>query len=339
MLVVGAEQAELIESLGGQLPGVTHVVQVEGVLRDGHLDWEAVMLADDAVAFESVTVEADELAWLAYTAGTTGRAKGAMLTHGVLIFEVLGMLADFFPLHAAHVGMHAAPLTHGSGHVALVFTAKGCRQVILARSGFNTAQFLETVERHRVNALFLVPTVIKMIVEHPDVARRDLSSLSWIFYGGSPMYVDDLRRAHATLGSIFIQGFGQTESPMTGTYLPAAEHHLDGPHANRLQSCGRARTGVQIRILDADDRPLPPGHIGKICIRGGSVMKGYWRRPQESAETLRNGWLHTGDVGRMDEDGYVYILDRSKDMVISGGLNIYPREIEAILLLITPRLA
>jgi acyl-CoA synthetase (AMP-forming)/AMP-acid ligase II len=255
-----------------------------------------------------------------------------MLTHAVLVFEVLGMLADFFPLGPEHVGIHAAPLTHGSGHVGLVFTAKGCGQVILSRSGFDPLGFLTLVERHRVNALFLVPTIIKLVVEHPDVDAFDLSSLRWVFYGGSPMYVEDLRRAVGKLGPIFIQGFGQTESPMTGTYLPATEHDLDGPNAHRLMSCGRVRTGIELRILDAQDQELPSGEIGEICLRGGSVMKGYWRRPDDTAETLRSGWLHTGDLGMMDRDGYVYILDRSKDMVISGGLNIYPREIEELLL-------
>ncbi|MEZ5215717.1 MAG: AMP-binding protein [Ilumatobacteraceae bacterium] len=216
--------------------------------------------------------------------------------------------------------------------MALVFVTKGCSQVILSPHGFDVAEFLRLVERHRVNALFLVPTMIKMIVDHPDVDSRDLSSLKWVFYGGSPMYVEDLRRAHAKLGNIFIQGFGQTESPMTGTVLPAVEHDPDGPLAHRLASCGRVRSGMQVRILDEDDHPVEVGAIGEICIRGGTVMKGYWRRPEETAETLRNGWLHTGDLGRMDEHGYVYILDRSKDMVISGGLNIYPREIEEMLL-------
>jgi acyl-CoA synthetase (AMP-forming)/AMP-acid ligase II len=329
-LIVGEELAEVIAALRHRLPSVEHVIQVGGDAGAGFRSWDDAMRA--TTPFESVAVEPDELAWLAYTSGTTGQPKGAMLTHGVLVFEVLGMLADFFPLDAGHVGLHAAPLTHGSGHVALVFVTKGCSQVILSRHGFDVAGFLEQVERHRVNALFLVPTMVKMIVDHPDVDRRDLSSLRWIFYGGSPMYVDDLARAHAKLGKIFIQGFGQTESPMTGTVLPAAEHDPGGPLAHRLASCGRARSGIQVRILDPDDRPVAAGEIGEICIRGGTVMKGYWRRPSESAETLRNGWLHTGDLGRMDADGYVYILDRSKDMVISGGLNIYPREIEEVLL-------
>lgn len=332
VLVVGEELADTAMSVMDQCPSVEHVIQIEGEPPEGGVSWQAVMDSYPRAEYESVTVDDGELAWLAYTSGTTGKPKGAMLTHGVLVFEVLGMLADFFPLTLENVGIHAAPLTHGSGHVALVFISKGCSQVILSKSGFDVASFLEKVERHKVNALFLVPTMIKMIVNHPDVTHRDLSSLRWVFYGGSPMYVEDLRKAREVLGNIFIQGFGQTESPMTGTVLPASEHDVDGPNAHRLASCGRARTGIAIRIVDQDDHTVGPDEIGEICIRGGTVMAGYWRRPEETQETLRGGWLHTGDVGRMDNDGYVYILDRNKDMVISGGLNIYPREIEEVLI-------
>jgi acyl-CoA synthetase (AMP-forming)/AMP-acid ligase II len=332
VLVLGEELTATAMSVIDQCPSVEHIIQIDGDPPARGIAWQEVMESHPEARFESVMVDDGDLAWLAYTSGTTGKPKGAMLTHGVLVFEVLGMLADFFPLTLENVGIHAAPLTHGSGHVALVFIAKGCSQVILSKSGFDVTSFLEQVERHGVNALFLVPTMVKMIVNHPDVTRRDLSSLKWVFYGGSPMYVDDLRRAQEVLGNIFIQGFGQTESPMTGTVLPAAEHDLDGPNAHRLASCGRARTGISIRIVDDEDRTVPNGEIGEICIRGGTVMAGYWRRQEETAEALRGGWLHTGDVGRMDEDGYVYILDRNKDMVISGGLNIYPREIEEVLI-------
>ena len=326
--------AAVIRSMRDRLPTVELVVEVDDASGDAGdvLDWARLQVEHDGTRFPEVDVDRDELAWLAYTSGTTGRPKGAMLTHGVLVFEVLGMLADFFPLGVHDVGMHAAPLTHGSGHVALVFVAAGCAQVVMPPAGFDAGLFLELVERHRVAALFLVPTVIKIVVEHQELAGRDLSSLRWIFYGGSPMYVEDIRRAHRVLGRIFNQGFGQTESPMTGTILRADEHDPDGPCAHRLASCGRARTGVQVRILDADDRVVPDGAIGEICLRGGSVMAGYWQRPEETAETLRGGWLHTGDLGRMDADGYVYVLDRSKDMVISGGLNVYPREVEEVLL-------
>ncbi len=337
VVVADRALAALLGSLRDRLPTVELVVEVSDLpeapgTTEDVMSWAGLQAAHDGTRFPEVDVDRDDLAWLAYTSGTTGRPKGAMLTHGVLVFEVLGMLADFFPLGVHDVGMHAAPLTHGSGHVALVFVAAGCGQVLMPTAGFDAGVFLELVERHRVAALFLVPTIIKVVVEHPDAARRDLSSLRWVFYGGSPMYVEDIRRAHSVLGRIFNQGFGQTESPMTGTILRAAEHDPDGPLAGRLASCGRARTGVQVRILGPGDEVVPDGEIGEICIRGASVMVGYWQRPDETAETLRGGWLHTGDLGRMDTDGYVYILDRSKDMVISGGLNVYPREVEEVLL-------
>ncbi|HLF41228.1 MAG TPA: AMP-binding protein, partial [Acidimicrobiia bacterium] len=311
-----------------------HVIQAagDGDVAPGHLVLDDLLAAHTGPRFTAVDVDDDDLAWLAYTSGTTGRPKGAMLTHKVLTFESLCALADSMRLDVEDVGMHAAPLTHGSGHNALVFTMKGCTQVILSPSGFDVERFLDWVPRYGVNALFMVPTMIKMVLDHPKVTDADLSSLKWVIYGGSPMYVEDLRKALKLFGNVFVQLFGQTESPMTGTILRTQEHELDGPRASRLASCGRARSGVQVRIVDGEDNPLPPGGVGEICIRGGSVMKGYWERPEATEETLRGGWLHTGDVGRMDEEGYVYILDRTKDMVISGGLNIYPREIEEALL-------
>jgi len=171
-----------------------------------------------------------------------------------------------------------------------------------------------------------------MVVDHPATPSADLSSLRWVMYGGAPMYVEDLKKALDLIGPVFVQIYGQTESPMTGTLLRPEEHRLDEPWAGRLASCGRARSGMGVRILGEDGRPVPLGEVGEICLRGATVMKGYWNRPDATAETLRDGWLHTGDIGRMDERGYVYILDRTRDMVISGGLNIYPREVEEVLL-------
>ncbi len=329
-IIVGPDNAELVLSMRDRLPTIEHVIEA-GAKAVGSLALEDLIDAHSGKPFTAVDVAPDELAWLAYTSGTTGRPKGAMLTHEVLIFESLAALADSMRLDVEDVGMHAAPLTHGSGHNALVFTMKGCSQVLHQPSGFDVELFLEQVPKYGVNALFMVPTMIKMVIDHPLAAETDLSSLRWVIYGGAPMYVEDLRKALSMFGSVFVQLFGQTESPMTGTILRAQEHVLDGPLAERLGSCGRPRAGVQVRILDESDQQVPPGETGEICIRGGSVMKGYWERPEETAETLRGGWLHTGDIGRMDEAGYVYILDRTKDMVISGGLNIYPREIEEVL--------
>jgi acyl-CoA synthetase (AMP-forming)/AMP-acid ligase II len=255
-----------------------------------------------------------------------------MLTHGNLIACALGALADTMRLEVGDVALHAASLTHGSGYNALAYTMKGCAQVLLSPLGFDVEKFLEFVPRYKVNALFAVPTMIKMVVEHPAAADADLSSLRWVMYGGAPMYVEDLKAALDLMGPVFVQIYGQTESPMTGTLLRPEEHRLDEPYSGRLGSCGRARSGIGVRILDEDDRPVPTGEVGEICLRGATVMKGYWNRPEATAETLRSGWLHTGDIGKMDDHGYVYILDRTRDMVISGGLNIYPREVEEVLL-------
>ncbi len=274
----------------------------------------------------------DDVAWLAYTSGTTGRPKGAMLTHGNLTFVAVSWLADLQRLEPEDVGLVAAPLTHGAGMMALAFVMKAATQVILQPSGFDTAQFLSDVAEHRVTHTWLVPTQIKMVLDHADLDGADLSSLKTIVYGGAPMYVEDLKEAIRRIGPVFMQLFAQSESPMTGTYLRPQEHVLEGPGSERLASCGYARSGTEVAILDDKGSPLPPGEIGEICIRCPAVMKGYWRRPDATAETIRDGWLHTGDIGKMDDGGYVFILDRTKDMLISGGLNVYPREIEEVLL-------
>jgi acyl-CoA synthetase (AMP-forming)/AMP-acid ligase II len=331
-LIVDEAGAGLVAERRSRLKTVEQVVQFGGPLCAEHFDFDELIAASEGQHFQPLDVDDDELAWLAYTGGTTGRSKGAMLTHGVLVFESLCALADTMRLEVEDVGMHAAPLTHGSGHNALAFTMKGCTQVILSKAGFDVDKFLDWVPRYRVNALFMVPTMIKMVIDHPQARDADLSSLKWVVYGGAPMYAEDLKRALDLMGPVFVQIFGQTESPMTGTMLRAEEHMVDGPLAHLLTSCGRARSGVEVRIVDEDDNPVAPGEMGEICIRGASVMPGYWERPEANAETLRDGWLHTGDVGKMDERGYVYILDRTRDMVISGGLNIYPREIEEVLL-------
>ncbi|HVW34446.1 MAG TPA: long-chain fatty acid--CoA ligase [Acidimicrobiia bacterium] len=278
---------------------------------------------------DPATADSD-VAWLAYTSGTTGRPKGAMLSHGCLTFVAVSWLADLQRLEPEDVGLVAAPLTHGAGIMALAFVMKGAAQVLL--HGFDPANFLATVEREKVTHTWLVPTQVRILLDSPALDTADLSSLKSIVYGGAPMYVEDLKEAMARIGPVFVQLFAQTESPMTGTYMRAEEHILAGPGSERLASCGHARSGTEVAILDEEDRPVPTGETGEICIKGPALMNGYWNRPEATAETLRGGWLHTGDIGRMDEAGYVFILDRTKDMVISGGLNVYPREIEEVLL-------
>ena len=333
VMVTDVEVADVVAKVRDRLISVEHVICVGGgSAEDGMADFDALLATHAGERFTAVDVDDDELAWLAYTSGTTGRAKGAMLTHGNLTACALGALADTMRLEVGDVALHAASLTHGSGYNALAYTMKGCAQVLLSPMGFQVEKFLEFVARYKVNALFTVPTMIKMVIDHPGTPDADLSSLRWVMYGGAPMYVEDLKKALDLMGPVFVQIYGQTESPMTGTLLRPEEHRLDEPYAHRLASCGRARSGIGVRILGEDDRPIPTGEVGEICLGGATVMKGYWNRPEATAETLRGGWLHTGDIGMMDDHGYVYILDRTRDMVISGGLNIYPREVEEVLL-------
>jgi long-chain acyl-CoA synthetase len=334
VLLAGDEFGPTLAGIQGKL-GLDSLILAgdgTGAAAEGALSLEELLERHYGRRPEGPGTTDDDVAWLAYTSGTTGRPKGAMLTHGNLTFVAVSWLADLQRLEPEDVGLVAAPLTHGAGMMALAFVMKAAAQVILQPSGFDAARFLSDVATHRVTHTWLVPTQIKMVLDHPDLPGADLSSLETVVYGGAPMYVEDLKEAIRRIGPVFVQLFAQSESPMTGTYLPSGEHVLEGQGSERLASCGCARSGIEVAVLDDQGGVLPAGEIGEICIRGPAVMKGYWKRPDATAETLRDGWLHTGDVGKMDDRGYVFILDRTKDMLISGGLNVYPREIEEVLL-------
>jgi acyl-CoA synthetase (AMP-forming)/AMP-acid ligase II len=327
-VIFGEEYRELLAEVAGQVPSVRQFICV-GVPMAGQVAYDELVSEGSAPSAE---VTDEDLAWLFYTSGTTGRPKGAMLTHRNLTFVSVAWVADLMPLQPEDVGLHAAPLTHGAGFHALALTMKGATQVLLRPHQFDPANFCATVQRHRVTNAWLVPTQIKMLLNYEELEKWDLSSLRWIVYGGSPMYVEDLKQALRRLGRAFVQIYAQGETPMTATYLPREDHVLEGAEAVRLASCGHARSGLEVGVFDEQDRELPRGQTGQLCVRGPSVMKGYWERPEETAETLRGGWLHTGDIGYMDDHGYAYILDRTKDMIISGGANVYPREVEEVLL-------
>lgn len=289
------------------------------------------ILADGNPSEYVAEVTGDDVAWLFYTSGTTGKPKGAMLTHRNVTLAVLNMFADIYPYDMDDVALHAAPLTHGSGFGALSVIAKGATNVILEASSFDPELVFAAIEKHRITVLpFLAPTMVKRLVDSESIDRYDLNSLRCIIYGGAPMYVEDLVKGLKRFGNIFSQVYGQGESPMTISGLGLAEHDIND--RDRLASAGRARLGVQFRIQDDKGRELPPGEVGEIAVRGDTLMKGYWNNPEATAETIRDGWLRTGDVGYVDEQGFLYILDRSKDMIISGGNNIYPREVEEVLL-------
>lgn len=299
----------------------------------GALDYETLLSAADPMNADT-EVDPNDLAWLFYTSGTTGKPKGAMLTHRNLLAMTMNYYADVNPIVPEDVVLHAAPLTHGSGLYGLPAIAKGATNVILHTPSFDPEVVFQLIEHLRVTTVaFLAPTQIKMLLNGP-YRFYDLSSLRCIAYGGGPMYVEDMKQAVEAFGPVLVQIYGQGESPMTISYLRREEHvtHGDPVAEQRLASAGIPRTDVEVRIIDDDDRDVEVGAIGEIAAQGDVVMAGYWNRPEATAETLRGAWLHTGDIGMMDAQGYLYLLDRKKDLIISGGNNIYPREIEEVLL-------
>jgi long-chain acyl-CoA synthetase len=230
--------------------------------------------------------------------------------------------------------VHAAPMSHGSGLYGLPHVLRGAKQVIPASGGFEAAEICALARAHRGVAMFAAPTMVKRLVDHVRAAHPPLDGIKTIVYGGGPMYLADIQDALAVMGQRFVQIYGQGESPMTITAL-GREHFADAAHPRhleRLASVGVAQSGIELRIADEDDRDLPVGTPGEVLVRGDAVMKGYWRNPEATAATLRGGWLHTGDVGALDADGFLTLMDRSKDLIISGGSNIYPREVEEALL-------
>jgi len=273
-------------------------------------------------------------AWLFYTSGTTGRPKGVVLTHGNLMAMALNYLADVDPATVGDHLLHAAPMSHGSGLYVVPNIAVGATQLIPALRAFDVAEIEHIVAYTPKVKFFAAPTMVMRLV---DAWRGDAEPLNLksIIYGGGPMYVADCLRALECFGSRLVQIYGQGEAPMTITVLPAADHFddHDGHRLSRLGSVGRAQTGVEVVALDARDQPVGVGEIGEVCVRGDVVMAGYLNNPEATVITLDNGWLHTGDLGRFDDRGYLTLVDRSKDLIISGGSNIYPREVEEVLLM------
>ncbi|OBC06706.1 AMP-dependent synthetase [Mycobacterium sp. 852013-50091_SCH5140682] len=267
------------------------------------------------------------VAWLFYTSGTTGKSKGAMLSHRNLMAMTVSHLADIDDPDENCSLIHGAPMSHGSGLYVAPYVLRGARQVVPESGVFDPAEFLDLCAHHPGSSAFLAPTMIQRLVE---TGRRAPQSLRTIVYGGGPMYVDSMRRALDAFGPVFAQIYGQGESPMTITGLRRADHH-DADDAV-LGSVGYARSGMHVAVLRSNGSPAEVGEIGEIVCRGDAVMSGYWNNPTASASTLKDGWLYTGDMGSFDEHGYLTLRDRSKDVVISGGSNIYPREVEEVLL-------
>src|SRR4051812_15081000 len=329
----GARICVATADLAGALaPLVNEIPTLDTVICAEDSDYEALFSGSP---LELQPVASEDPAWLFYTSGTTGKPKGATLTHRALAAMVFRYYADIDYLTESDCMLHGAPLSHGGGLYALPHIAKASHQIIPASQGFDPGEVIELTSMYDNLTFFTAPTMLTRLVAHPKIGSARLDAIRTIFYGGAPMYVEDLKRALATLGPRLLQAYGQGEMPNTITYLPKRMHMDTGDsrYEQRLASVGIPRTGVEVRIVDPDGHDLQPGDIGEVAARSDVCMVGYWRNPSATAQALRDGWLFTGDLGTMSDDGFLTLKDRSKDLIISGGSNIYPREVEEVLLL------
>tara|TARA_Y100000588_G_scaffold218965_1_gene232879 strand:- start:167 stop:1693 length:1527 start_codon:yes stop_codon:yes gene_type:complete len=322
---VSAELADAINevSVGGM--NCAHVIQA------GSATYEDLLAAKPA---QMANADSDTLAWLFYTSGTTGKPKGAMLSHGNLTSVNAAYLENVDKVSPRDCIIHAAPYSHGSGIYMLVHVECGACQVVPASGGFNSNEVLDLLKIWKGVTLFLAPTMVTRLINTPATAHADTENLKTIVYGGGPMYLEDCLTALDVLGPKLVQIYGQGEAPMTITVVSRDVHtQVDHPqYQRRLASVGTAQSGIKIRVVNDCDEDVDNGEIGEILVCGDVVMKGYWDNPSATEKTLRGGWLHTGDMGAIDEDGFLTLKDRSKDLIISGGSNIYPREVEEALL-------
>ena len=315
-----------VAPLTGELCGLERVIEV------GSAEYQALQAGESSLAVHPSAP--DDVAWLFYTSGTTGKPKGVMISHRNLLCATQSYFTDVDQISPADCIVHAAPMSHGSGLYDMPHTLKAANQVMPESGHFDPAEVFSLCARWRGVTMFLAPTMVQRLVSHAREHAPDLAGLKTIVYGGGPMYVADIREALRVLGPRFIQIYGQGEAPMTITAL-SRDRINDSRHPRyleRLASVGVAQSSVEVIVADENDQPLAANEIGEVLVRGDVVAQGYWRNPQATEETWRNGWLHTGDIGSFDDDGFLTLRDRSKDLIISGGSNIYPREVEEALL-------
>jgi long-chain acyl-CoA synthetase len=320
-------QAALAEALD-QMPQIPELVVMDAA---GFADIRAYRRSCHCVTPR----EGDDLAWLFYTSGTTGQPKGVMITHGMMISMALCYQSDVDQVSADDATIYAAPMSHGAGLYAVMHVRAGARHVCPPSGGFEVDEILGLAAHFGSAHMFAAPTMVKRLTDGARAAGAKGAGLRTIVYAGGPMYNADIIDAVAWFGPIFVQIYGQGECPMGITAL--SRHDVsDRSHPDwrsRLGSVGRAQAAVQLQIAGPEGQPLPPGQEGEIMVRGATVMRGYWRHPSATAKALQDGWLMTGDIGSLDAAGYLTLKDRSKDVIITGGSNVYPREVEEILLM------
>ncbi len=327
-LLLSDEYSLLVDSIRGNLRTVRHFVGIQ-TKSEELTDYEA-LLSENSDAMSRSLPSPDDLLWLLYTSGTTGLPKGAMHTHRS-VTALVDMAVNNFELGEETRSLVVTPFyALSGGGWDSICSCMGSMTVILRN--FNPVDVLEAIQNFRITDVHLVPVMINFIVNCPDFGQYDISSLKRITYGASPMPPELMKRAMERIGPIFIQDYGCAEGGLM-TVLPESEHAVEGPgeKTRRLASCGKGLPELDVRVLNEQGRDVAPGEVGELTVKGDTVMKGYWNMPEATAEVLKDGRFHTGDLATVDEEGFIYIVDRKKDMIISGGANIYPREVEDVL--------
>ncbi|MGD9865562.1 MAG: AMP-binding protein [Pseudodonghicola sp.] len=313
----------LFTDKAAEMAGFAGTVAVDGA--------EYAALMAGAAEFVPAPVAPTDPAWIFYTSGTTGRPKGAVLTHRNLWAMTMSFLADICPVTEGSSALHPAPLSHAAGLFALPFVRRGGANVVPVSGGFDSEELVELLHRYPAASFFAAPTMLNRFTACPALDAAAIDNIDLVFCGGAPIYVEDLRQALDLLGPRIWIGYGQGEAPCTISYLPPHVLGQDIPEA-WLGSVGIPRTGVAVRVVDAAGADCPAEVPGEVIVAGDVVMAGYWQNPAATAAALRDGWLYTGDIGSFDAAGVLTLKDRSKDVIISGGSNIYPREVEEVLL-------
>ena len=330
-LLCGAEFRDHAVAVREAAPDLRLVVSIGG--EGLGEDYDTLVERHLGTPFPAADVEHDDPCWFFYTSGTTGRPKAAVLTHGQMGFVATNHLCDLMPgLGSDDASLVVAPLSHGAGIHQLAQVARAVKTVLPAGDRLDPDEVWGLVERWHVSNMFTVPTIVKLLTEHPSVDAHDHSSLRYVIYAGAPMYREDQKHALRKLGKVLVQYFGLGEVTGNITVLPPALHEAEDGPGVRLGTCGYERTAMQVSIQDEAGRELAPGETGEVCVCGLAVFAGYYNNPEANAKAFRDGWFRTGDLGHQDSAGFVYITGRASDMYISGGSNVYPREVEEKLL-------
>ncbi|MDQ1238658.1 MAG: fatty-acyl-CoA synthase, partial [Thermodesulfobacteriota bacterium] len=331
-LVYHERMASRVMDMIPELPSIKYFICISDdpeSVAPGHLHLQTLM-RESTPDYLPVPIDPEDLVGIYYTGGTTGKPKGVMLSHRAWVYTVLIEMLDF-GFGWEETFAYVTPLTHAGGCLMLPVLLRKGKCVILDH--FDPKLLLQTIEKEKITATFLVPTMIYILLDHPDLKKHDLRSLRNIIYGASAIAPDRLKQAITTFGPIMTQLFGQTEAPMCISALSREEHVIADPQREKMifSSAGRPTFHAEVRIVDEQGNQVPTGESGEVIVRCANIMHGYFKNSQATAETIVDGWLHTGDIARQDEEGFLYIVDRKKDMIISGGFNIFPREIEDVL--------